>query len=333
MKNLMLFLVFICLITCKSEAEPEILNINRTDNKFSNNSDNEKIDSDELRTTELDSAFDISFDLNEIEESESGYDYETVIKNYAGNLTNDFIYVKFRNFVVFSNLGEELTYKLIDNDIRNVYDAMYKNYLTVKPQKVTGVFLFKNFTEYMNFSTEYIDIPEDDLSPFGYYKISKNVVVVRYIDWKGSLPHEITHALIQIDFPNISSWFDEGIGTLHERASIVDGKLIGKHNERLRALKRAINDGRFTGIEEMMRTSDENFYGKNSPLYYAIARYVTGYLQHLGLLEKFYKTYKSTVFNDRSGVSQLEKLLGKNISEISDDITEYVLSINTESSR
>lgn len=332
MKNILFLFLIFGLFNCKSEAEPELINgiLNNEDipvvSVLKSNLTNEII-------SETDSISDVSYDLNEIEEAQSGFDYESSINKYTNKLSDDFIYVKFRNFLIYSNLGEELTYKLIDNEVRNVYDAMFKNYLTVKPTKVTSVFLFQNYSDYRDFSVNHINIREDDLSPFGFYKISANVVVVRYINWKGSLPHEITHALIQVDFPNISSWFDEGLGTLHERATMVNGKLIGNHNERLRALKRAINENKFTGIEEMMRTSDENFYGRNSPLYYAIARYVTGYLQHLGLLESYYKKYKSTVFNDRSGVSQLEALLNKDIDEINDDIVEYVLSINTDSNR
>src|SRR4030066_348104 len=74
----------------------------------------------------------------------------------------------------------------VNKDIRKDSDEMTKNYVSRLPDSVTPVFLFKDYDTYKNFSVNTIGLESDDLSPFGFYKISNNVIVIRYISWKGS---------------------------------------------------------------------------------------------------------------------------------------------------
>ena len=61
---------------------------------------------------------------------------------------------------------------------------------------------------------------DDDLSKYGYYKPSEKTMLMNINTGTGTLVHEMTHALVRYDFPDIPSWFNEGLGSLYERCSL-----------------------------------------------------------------------------------------------------------------
>lgn len=269
---------------------------------------------------------DIKNNLSEIEEMYSSLDYDKVISEQTKIIPQGMSVTKFRYFVVFSDLDEELTYRLIDTDMRYTIDAMSGNYCRKLPSKVTPIYLFEDMEKYKQFVLKNFDIAENDISPYGFFKISKNVIVVRYVSWKGSILHEITHRFTKSDFPEMPSWFDEGFASLNEKSTFKDGKLIGEFSLRIIPLRRAIENNTYTSIEHLMKTNDEELYGKRTSFYYAQSRYLLMYLQEKGLLETFYRTFRDSYHNDETGISQLESLLNKPISSINEDCLEYIKS-------
>lgn len=267
---------------------------------------------------------DIKNNLSEIEETYSTLDYDKVINEHSKIIPQGMSITKFRYFVVFSDLNEELTYKLIDTDVRYTIDAMSGNFSRKLPTNVTPIYLFEDFNKYKEFVLKNYDIAENDISPYGFYKISKNVIVIRYVGWKGSILHEITHRFTRTDFPTMPSWFDEGFASLNEKSTFKDGKLIGEFSLRIIPLRRAIENNTYTSIEQMMKTDDEELYGKRTSFYYAQSRYLLMYLQENGLLETYYKNFRDTFNEDETGISQLETLLNKPISSINEDCLEYI---------
>jgi len=269
---------------------------------------------------------DVRNNLSEIEETFSTLDYDKVISEHSMIIPQGMSITKFRYFVVFSDLNEELTYKLIDTDMRYTIDAMSGNFSRKLPTTVTPIYLFEDYDKYKEFVLKNYDIAENDISPYGFFKISKNVIVVRYVSWKGSILHEITHRFTRSDFPTMPSWFDEGFASLNEKSTFKEGKLVGEFSFRIIPLRRAIENNTYTSIEHLMRTNDDELYGKRTSFYYAQSRYLLMYLQENGLLEEFYKTFRDTYTEDETGISQLETLLGKPISSINEDCLEYIKS-------
>lgn len=269
---------------------------------------------------------DVRNNLSEIEETFSALDYDKVISEHSMIIPQGMSITKFRYFVVFSDLNEELTYKLIDTDMRYTIDAMSGNFSRKLPTTVTPIYLFEDFDKYKEFVLKNYDIAENDISPYGFFKISKNVIVVRYVSWKGSILHEITHRFTRSDFPTMPSWFDEGFASLNEKSTFKEGKLVGEFSFRIIPLRRAIENNTYTSIEHLMKTNDDELYGKRTSFYYAQSRYLLMYLQENGLLEEFYKTFRDTYTEDETGISQLETLLGKPISSINEDCLEYIKS-------
>ncbi len=269
-------------------------------------------------------------DLSEIEEIYQNFDYGAVIDKYKNMLPEGASISRFRYFVVFSKLPPELTYSLIDNDIRLTIDAMLNSYISVKPDKVTPIFLFEDYDAYRNFSVGNFNIDESDLSPYGFYKISKNVIVIRYISWKGSIAHEVTHAMIQNDFPDIPSWFNEGMAALHEKSTYKNGTLVGDFSWRILSIRRALAENTYTGVEELMNTNDDELYGRKSSFYYAESRYLLMMLQQRGLLKEYYKNFRDSFAKDKTGITQLEKITGKSLAEIDKELLDFMSSFDNQ---
>lgn len=268
--------------------------------------------------------------LELIEEVYENMDYDKIIQKYSDKVPQSATITRFRYYVIFSDLDENTTYNLIDKDIRHTADAMAKHYVSALPDSVTPIFLFRDYQTYEKFSVNTIGLESDDLSPYGFYKISKNVIVIRYVSWKGSTSHEVTHSFTQYDFPDMPSWFDEGLASLHEKYVHENGRMKGDFNWRILALRRAFRENTYTGLETMMKTNDNELYGERTSFYYAQSRFLLMYIQQTNLLDNYYKLFRDTYNKDNTGITQLEETLNKPIKEIDKELVDYINSFTQE---
>lgn len=269
-------------------------------------------------------------DLKDLEEMFEGYDYQTVIDTYKPKLDNSFSVSRFKYFVIFSHMDDYKTYELIDNDIRNTADAMESNYINVKPKEITSIFLFNDDDVYKKFALGNFAVEEDDLSPYGFYKVSKRVILVKFVSWKGSVKHEVTHAMIQDDFPEIPGWFNEGLASLNERSSYKDGKLTGDFSWRINALRTAFRNNTYTDLQTLVNLPDNELYSSNSSFYYAQSRFLLSYLQEKNLLEFYYHLFRDTFDADNTGLSQLEKVLKTKLTDFEPVYLNYIHSFDNK---
>jgi len=143
----------------------------------------------------------------------------------------------------------------------------------------------------------------------GYYQREKHRALLNIATGSGTLAHELTHALAHSDFPDMPEWFDEGLASLHEESEFsTDGlHLVGLANWRLYYLIEALEHDRLQSLESFVRSGMVR--GGNEAVGYAQARYLCLYLQHRGLLEPFYRKFRSTAETDPMGEAVLCRLL------------------------
>jgi hypothetical protein len=240
-------------------------------------------------------------------------------------LTSDFIIRTNSYFIIASNLGTEETERIIENTVERSVGCFYNNYFDIKPDEYTTIYLFKDDESY-RYWAEYI-YGDTDLSRFGYYKPDSKAMLMNISTGTGTLVHEITHALVRYDFQDIPSWFNEGLGSLYERCSLNNKEIIGYVNWRLPILHTAINKNKIPALSTLMKKTTNEFYGKGSDVHYAEARYLCMYLQEKNLLKTFYKKFRDTYESDRTGISQLNETLGKNINQFEPEFINWVLSL------
>jgi hypothetical protein len=251
---------------------------------------------------------------------------DSIQTSLKGTLTEDFCYVKTGYFLIVSNLTFAEAKSLSDNSIRKALDCFYNDYFTAKPTELVTIFLFKDDYTYRYWADKlYGD--NDDLSPYGYYKPSKKAMLMNIATGSGTLIHELTHSLVRYDFPDIPSWFNEGLGSLYERCSFENNEIKGHVNWRLPALVKAINNNQYTSLSTLMRMDDNTFYGDESALNYSQARYFCMYLQDKGLLKKFYKKFRDNYGNDETGITYAEEITGEKITSLDKDFKSWVLKL------
>jgi hypothetical protein len=85
---------------------------------------------------------------------------------------------------------------------------------------------------------------------FGFYNPRDRLIVATALGGYGTVLHELMHALVRDDFPEVPAWLEEGMATLYERSGWSPEKLLPAPNWRMDLIRPedALAPGRFDGI-------------------------------------------------------------------------------------
>ena len=193
-----------------------------------------------------------------------------------------------------------------DGTILAAARALKKTYFEKDPEEPILILLFENATTYERLSEKWFD--EDEVPHFGYYRHTDRVMVMNVSTGTGTLVHELTHALIAPDFPDVPSWFNEGLASLYEESAIGGETITGRVNWRLPQLQRAIRQDKLRPFRELI--ADPHFYRSDLlGVNYGQARYLMLYLQEKHLLRNYYKEFRDNAKDDPTGIKSLEKVI------------------------
>ncbi|HEV3138361.1 MAG TPA: hypothetical protein VGZ26_10665 [Pirellulales bacterium] len=208
-------------------------------------------------------------------------------------------------FVLGGDLGLEELAAWHEKTIAPAVRAMENCYFQARPNQPITVLLFRTEHGYDHYSQKLFG--EADISPYGYYKPNLRTLLVNVATGDGSLLHELTHALVDFDFPNVPDWLNEGLASLHEQSRFRDGPsgpwIEGLVNWRLRGLQVVIGRGRLRSLASLVE--ERNFRGPLEGTNYAQARYFCLFLQQKGLLEQFYRAFHRNHPRDPRGLATL----------------------------
>ena len=226
-------------------------------------------------------------------------------------------------FVVIGDMGRPSLKRMAAGSVVAPAEALWKGYFKAKPDKVITVLLFKDAAGYGKWATKLFG--DTDLPHFGYYKPAERTLVMNIATGTGTLVHELTHALIVYDFPDVPRWFNEGFASLHEQCRIEEDSIRGLVNWRLPALQKALRDGKCRPLREMIAVDD--FYGEQRGLNYAQARYFVMHLQEKKLLKPFYAYYREHHAGDKAAVAAVEHVCGKKIDEVEAELNKWIQTL------
>jgi hypothetical protein len=212
--------------------------------------------------------------------------------------------------------------------IRPAAEAMANSYFCTAPTQPITVLLYPGKESYHE-NVERL-FGERDISVYGYYKPHGRTLVMNIGTGGGTLVHELTHALIDFDFPSVPDWFNEGLASLHEQCSFRDGPdgpwIEGHENWRLPGLRNTIRAKRLRPLKEMIEADD--FRGKLEGANYAQARYFCLQMQRNGRLAKFYREFRKHQAKDPFGVQTLERVLAiSNWNDFDQEFQRWVLTL------
>jgi tetratricopeptide (TPR) repeat protein len=164
----------------------------------------------------------------------------------------------------------------------------------------------------------------------GFYNPQNKILTCA--DKNVTLLHEFTHALHFADQElrrqGHPIWLVEGIATLYESAKVEE-----KENKpmlisgRLQVAQGYASQGKHIPLEKFTHLSQQQ-YVQNAGLCYAEGRYIQVYIYEQKKLKEFYQRYVDKEYEkDPSGVSALEAVFGKPLSEIESDWRTWLLAL------
>jgi hypothetical protein len=231
-------------------------------------------------------------------------------------------------FVLGGDLPSETLANWYDETIRPAADAMANSYFQTAPTQPITVLLYSGKESY----NQHIErlFGDRDISVYGYYKPQSRTLVMNIGTGGGTLVHELTHALIDFDFPAVPDWFDEGLASLHEQCSFRNGPhgpwIEGHENWRLAGLQKTIRAKRLRPLKAMIAADD--FRGKLEGTNYAQARYFCLRMQRNDRLQKFYREFRGHHSKDPFGVATLERVLAiSSWNEFDREFQRWVLTL------
>jgi hypothetical protein len=183
--------------------------------------------------------------------------------------------------------------------------ALQATYFEKQPDEPILILLFETEAPYKRLAKKWFN--DDDVPHFGFFR-HDNIMLMNVGTGTGTLVHELVHALMKPDFPDVPSWFNEGMASLYEQCSLGGDSITGLKNWRLPALQKAIKDDRLRPLRELIE--DPKFYRQDLVgLNYAQARYLMMYLQETGRLRKYYVSFREGHVGDPMGLKTLEKIV------------------------
>ncbi len=232
----------------------------------------------------------------------------------------------FGPFIIISNIKSSRLEEVKESIIRASYNAFYKDFCSTAPTYITTIYLFKNQADY-NFYSDKL-FRETPNTPYGYYRSTDRAMLINLSTGTGTLVHEMVHAIIDADFPNAPTWFNEGFASLFEQSRIEEGSIVGLTNWRYPILKKAIDNNTLVSLEHLLNLPEKDFYEDPEGYNYAEARYLCYYLQKKGLLTNFYKRFKQQQSSDPTGAKTLVEIMKKDIDSIEKDWIEWAKNID-----
>ncbi len=204
------------------------------------------------------------------------------------------------------------------NFFEGFFDYVNAEYFEIGQNRRLKVYLFGSEKSYRPFAQS----ARSGYTPYGFYMGPwANIIVVNADSGLGTTTHELVHHFIATSFAaDPPKWVDEGIATFFE-------KFIGYLDEqgKLNISFGYFSNWRFPQTKKRARfLSIEGLVTLEEPDQSA-ARSLMLFLHRQGLFKKFVHEM-SVAADDPTGVVTLEKVCGKDVSQIERDWKEWVMA-------
>ncbi len=230
-------------------------------------------------------------------------------------------------FVLAGDLSEaELLAEFVET-VQPGCEAMLASYFRQLPGRPVTILMFATEAAYRRAAEQLFF--DRRVSRFGYYKPGRRTALVNLAEGDGGLLHELTHVLMDADFPGAPLWLQEGLATLHECSGLgtcgapADAtasagtpaaaraeqtrNLVPRHNWRLAVLRGATAENRLPSLKGLI--TESTFRGPGEALDFAYARYFCWFLHERGKLQPLYVKLRERSAADVTGAETLREVL------------------------
>jgi len=231
-------------------------------------------------------------------------------------------------FVLAGDFSEAELEELHEQTIQPAMQAMHRSYFDIEPSEPVSVLVFRGELSYEQHCERLFG--ERGISIYGYYKPKQRTLVLNLGTGKGTLLHELTHALADFDFQEMPDWLNEGLASLHEQSRFRDtgdGPWIeGLVNWRLKGLQEVAAAGQLGSLRQLLE--NPQFRGHGEGTNYAQARYFCLFMQQQGVLAAFYRAFRDRYSDDPRGMRTLAEVFpATDLDELDREFKRWMLSL------
>jgi hypothetical protein len=225
-------------------------------------------------------------------------------------------------FVVIGDSPAKEVKRITTGFLRRKVSLLEQEFFAKRPDRVLDVWLFKNRQSFFKGAKKFFN--DDPGTPYGYYSPDDNALVMN-ASGLGTLSHELVHPYMEANFPDVPSWFNEGLASLYEQPGEKNGRIVGFPNWRLPNLKKEIKANTLPKLSKLIGTTRDEFYEASYDSY-AYARYLVYYLQEHGKLQQFYTKFLADR-KDLTGATALTAVLGEGLDAFEPKWRKWVMAI------
>ncbi len=232
-------------------------------------------------------------------------------------------------FVIAGNLTDGQLARYRDGTILSSQRALTDLYFKTPIDRPILILLFADAGTYQRLADKWFH--DKDVPHYGFYRHHDRTMLMNIATGGGTLVHELVHALIAPDFPDVPDWFNEGIASLYEQSTFAGPAGIrGLPNWRLPALQKAIRNNTLRPLRELIE--DDNFRdAKLEGINYAQTRYLMLYLQDHNKLKTFYAATRDGHAKDPTGLDSLKATIApQSLEDFEKDWRAWVLTLRFE---
>ncbi len=233
-----------------------------------------------------------------------------------------------QHFIIYSDLDPRYI-KILQANIEAFYNNLEGKFFKTGWTKPLEIYYSKNHSETFELLCKHGHNHKGSniRARSSYYIVKTQTIYThQYYDNKrlvgiDVLFHEITHHFVRLNFPNVPTWFNEGLATfLGIETRIVKGKAIlgvpypiGDYR-----LKEQIEKGTMPNVRKLFIMKDKRLYGW--PIGYYFSRAFFYWLYENKELEQYLRNVQSEGYE----LSVLEKTVNKPVSRINEDLLVFI---------
>src|SRR4051812_25045247 len=169
-----------------------------------------------------------------------------------------FSYTTAGPFVIAGDGTRQQLARYRDGTVVAATRALQATFFKAHPAEPVLILLFERPEPYKRLAKKWfgdVDVPH-----YGFFRRADRVMLMNVGTGTGTLVHEMVHALMAPDFPDVPDWFNEGLASLYEQCSLAGDTITGHENWRLPDLQDAIRSKKLRSLEDMIQ--DPQFYAE-----------------------------------------------------------------------
>ena len=249
-----------------------------------------------------------------------------------------------RNHLVFiSDLDQQTLVQLVLQDFQTYLVMLTRELFTkalsshrADSGEIPIVFLFKDRESYVKGMRDMgIDAALGTTDDFrnGYHLSAPGLsfILINYHDnytfGLSVYAHELTHALVRMEYPTAPIWLNEGLATLFENCANEGGRLQYRFNDSLIRLKRGVRSGDILPLARLFASTNKDFADNSEHVaYYDAAELLCRYLQTKNILIPVYLEMREGRGKGVNGSETVARLTGRTLEGLEKDWHEWIMS-------